>query len=120
MVAKKKAIWISYDFGLKADYNGLYTWLDNNHAVECGTGLAFCNYDTSELAPNLSEENVIKHVIKDLKEHVTLTKSDRLYIIWLDSQTNKVKGEFLSGARKQSPWEGYGKLNNQQTIDTAE
>ncbi|MBB6005425.1 hypothetical protein [Arcicella rosea] len=25
----RKAIWISYDFGLKGDYTGLYTWKKN-------------------------------------------------------------------------------------------
>jgi hypothetical protein len=111
MGTNRKAIWISFDFGLKGDYTGLYTWLDNNNAVECGNGFAFCNYDISKL---------LSHITRDLKDHIKLSKTDRLYIIYMDSETNKVKGEFISGARKQSPWEGYGKLSNQSIIDTAE
>lgn len=39
-----KAIWISYDLGIGGDYDGLYRWLANHKAVECGDGLAFFNY----------------------------------------------------------------------------
>lgn len=116
----KKAIWISYDFGLKGDYTGLYTWLDNHNAVECGSGLAFCNYNTSNFTDNLSSEKLVEAITSDLKEHVKLSKTDRLYIIWKDSVTKRVKGEFISGSRKQSPWEGYGRLSDQKTTDTAE
>jgi hypothetical protein len=42
---KKKGIWISFDFGLKGDYTGLYEWLDNKEAVECGIGLAYFNFE---------------------------------------------------------------------------
>lgn len=118
MGSKNKAIWISYDFGLKGDYTGLYTWLDNNNAVECGNGLAFCNFETSNLPSTTSSSEMIKNIEKDLKDHIKLSKTDRLYIIWKDSLTQKVKGEFVSGARKQSPWEGFGKLNNVKSIDT--
>lgn len=120
MATNRKAIWISYDFGLKGDYTGLYTWLDNHNAVECGNGLAYCNYDTSNLSQSVVNEQLIKHITKDLKEHIKLSKTDRLYIIWNDNETKRVKGEFVSGSRKQSPWEGYGKLSNEHTIDTAE
>ena len=80
----------------------------------------FCNYDTSNITSRLLNEDLIEHITKDLKDHIKLSKTDRLYIIWRDSETKKVKGEFISGARKQSPWEGYGKLSNQKTIDTAD
>ncbi len=120
MGTTRKAIWISYDFGLKGDYTGLYTWLDNHNAVECGNGLAYCNYDTSSLSSSIANEQLIKHITNDLKEHIKLSKTDRLYVIWKDSETKRVKGEFISGSRKQSPWEGYGKLSNERTIDTAE
>lgn len=115
-----KAIWISYDFGLKGDYTGLYTWLDNNNAVECGIGLAFCNYPIDKRTTETSIDSIIKTISKDLKNHVKLSKTDRLYLIWRDAEEGKVKGEFISGSRKQSPWEGYGQLKDQPAIDTAE
>lgn len=120
MATTKKAIWISYDFGLKGDYTGLYTWLDNNKAVECGNGLAYCNYDISNISQEINNEELLKHITSDLKEHINLSKTDRLYVIWKDRQTQRVKGEFISGSRKQSPWEGYGRLSNEAIIDTSE
>lgn len=32
----ESAIWISYDFGVREDYEGIYTWLDEHGAIECG------------------------------------------------------------------------------------
>lgn len=95
---------------------GLTTIMPLNVAMD----LFFCNYDTSNITSRLLNEDLIEHITKDLKDHIKLSKTDRLYIIWRDSETKKVKGEFISGARKQSPWEGYGKLSNQKTIDTAD
>lgn len=31
-MGKKKSLWLSYDFGMKGDYSGLYTLLDNHDA----------------------------------------------------------------------------------------
>ena len=40
----KRAIWISYDFGVRGDYEGIYTWLDDHGAIECGDSIAFLKY----------------------------------------------------------------------------
>ena len=29
-------VWISYDLGIRGDYEGLYAWLDSHRAKECG------------------------------------------------------------------------------------
>jgi hypothetical protein len=117
---KNKAIWISYDFGLKGDYAGLYTWLDNHDALECGNGLAYFLYpiDASNNEPDV--KSIIDTLTKEMKDYVKLSKSDRIYIILKDKKTNKVKGEFINGSRKQSPWQGYGRLKDSNKIDTAE
>jgi hypothetical protein len=117
-MATKKGIWISYDFGIKGDYTGLFTWLDNHKAVECGNGLAFLRFENTNLTDD--PKALIENISRDIKEYVKLSKSDRLYIIWKDDKTDKVKGEFISGNRKQSPWEGYGKLKGDQYTDTDE
>ena len=117
-MSTNKAIWISYDFGLKGDYNGLYTWLDNNYAKECGIGLAYCLYDVSKLGIDRSDKNLLDKLAVDIRKSVKLSRTDRIYIIWKDSNTDKIKGEFISGARKQAPWEGYGQLKSERgTID---
>ena len=37
----RKAIWLSFDLGVAGDYPGLYKWLDEHDAVECGDSVAF-------------------------------------------------------------------------------
>lgn len=120
MRVHKKAIWISFDLGIKGDYSGLYTWLDNKNAVECGNGLAYINLDVSQYPTKASTQELIEHVQQDLLDNIAIAKSDRLYIIWKDNSTNKVKGEFITGSRKQAPWEGYGGSNKRNVIDTSE
>ena len=113
-MSTNKAIWISYDFGIKGDYNGLYTWLDNNDAKECGVGLAYCRFDVSKLGIDSTDKQLIAKLTLDLRKSVKLSRTDRLYVIWKDSITGKIKGEFVSGARKQAPWEGYGQLKSEK------
>lgn len=97
----KKAFWISYDLGLKGDYSGLYTWLDTVSAKECGDSIAFF---TKEY-----KGDTINAIKQEIQEYVTLSKTDRIYLIYLENKTNKVKGNFLFGGRKRAPWEGYAK-----------
>ena len=57
----KKAIWISYDLEFGGDYEGLYRWLANHEAVECGDGVTFFIYipkDTGLLLEELKGEEV--------------------------------------------------------------
>jgi hypothetical protein len=54
-----KALWLSYDLGVKGDYEGLYAWLDDHNAEECGNSVAFLHYEYcteifSELKDDLS------------------------------------------------------------------
>jgi len=41
------AMWMSYDLGVKGDYEGLYAWLDDHDAKECGNSVAFLRYEYS-------------------------------------------------------------------------
>src|SRR5919201_700188 len=80
-----KVLWLSYDLGVKGDYEGLYAWLDDHDTEECGNSVAFLHYEChadllSELKDNLSRS-------------VNLDKRDRIYIIWSENQ--KMKGQFL-------------------------
>lgn len=115
----KKAIWMMFDFGLKGDFSGLYTWLDNHGAIECGQNLAFFNYSIS-LDNKVGASDLIEKIKKDFSSEVKLAKSDRVYIIYKDNLSKKMKGKWLNGNRKASPWEGYGKLTDQQTEDEGE
>ena len=92
-------MWISYDLGLRGDYEGLYSWLDSVGAKECGDSVAFF---TKKVGSSL-----IDSIREDIKQHVKFNKTDRVYIIYLDDNTHKIKGTFLFGKRKRSSWEGY-------------
>ena len=56
--------WISYDLGLRGNYDQLYAWLDQNNARECGDSVAtFLSGKTREqVAKELSK-------IVDLDRH---------------------------------------------------
>ena len=98
-MAIKKAIWISYDLGLKGDYTGLYTLLDALQAKECGDSIAFYQKEyRGDLKQAIREE---------IEKNVKLNKSDRIYITYLDDEAGKIKGSFIFGGRKRAPWEGY-------------
>ncbi|MBA7525956.1 hypothetical protein ES705_18116 [subsurface metagenome] len=98
----KRAIWISYDLGIKGDYQGLYSWLDDHEAIECGNSVAFIRY---EYKSNLKAE-----LKKDLKDNVEFKPGDRIYIVRRVPVDGKklIRGNFIFGKRKSNPWEGYG------------
>lgn len=94
----KQRIWLSFDLGIRGDYEGLYAWLDDHDAKECGECLATFMY---EYENNLSEE-----LAEELKNGIELDRKNRLYVIWKDD--GKMKGRFVVGKRRASPWEGHG------------
>ena len=98
----KKAVWISYDLGIKGDYQGLYAWLDDHKAIECGNSVAFIQYNM--------KNDLINELKEDLKSNVDFKPGDRVYIIRreLVKGKNLVRGSFIFGKRKSNPWEGYG------------
>jgi len=97
---KEKTIWLSYDLGIKGDYENLYIWLDRHNAKECGDSLAVFKYTTGE-------KNLLEALKKDLKKNVSIRKEDRIYIIF--KEDGRLKGKFLFGKRKVAPWAGYAK-----------
>ena len=107
----KKAIWLSYDLGIGGDYPGLYKWLDNHKAVECGDSVAFFKY----LIDKERLEKISKVLADDIKESVSLRSGDRLYAVYrkVEGSNSSVKGSFIYGRRKSNPWEGYGDYESQ-------
>lgn len=93
-------IWLSYDFGIRADYEGLYSWLDKYKAKECGASLAVFNYEYSK--------DIAKTIRSDIKKSVKITERDRIYIIYREREGRFAnKGVFIFGGRKGPPWAGY-------------
>jgi hypothetical protein len=105
----KNAVWISYDLGVQADYEGMYAWLDEHEAKECGDSLAFLNYEyTGSLLDTLTE---------DLQKSVEITKRTRVYVIYREPETKKMKGSFIFGGRKAPPWSGFAVSAGTADID---
>jgi hypothetical protein len=109
---KKKSFWLSYDLGLKGNYEGLFSFLDNVGAIECVNKLAYFTYEYQ--TDDFPDE--IQNVIKD---KVKIEQKDRFYIIW-KTDSGSIKGRFLFGGRKRSPWEGFGKMIAENEPDIAE
>ncbi len=105
--SKKRAIWLSYDLGLRGDYSGLYAWLDTHGARECGDATAFLETDT--------KQDITVWLHEELTQHVKLAPKDRIYAIY--HECLKMKGKFISGGRKRAPWEGYGQ---QEVVEDTE
>jgi len=85
--------WLSFDLGLRGNYEDLYEWLDNMEAVECGDSLA-------TFVTNKNRDQITKELKK------FLDNTARIYIITKDQ--GKFVGKFVLGKRKRAPWVGYG------------
>ena len=96
----ESAVWISYDFGVQGDYEGLYSWLDEHGAKECGDSLAFLNYQ-------YGSGSMLDALAADLKKSVQINKRSRVYVIYRDPKSKKMKGIFILGGRKAPPWAGF-------------
>lgn len=106
----KQPIWISYDLGIRGDYEGLYAWLDEHGAKECGDSIAYLEYQYSgELAEALKS---------DLQSAFDVTKKTRIYAIYRGAD-KKTKGRFVFGSRKAAPWTGHARVSGQTDIDEA-
>lgn len=97
-MGKTQAVWLSYDLGLQGDYEGLYKWLGEWGAEECGDSVAYFKYPyKNDLAGEMA---------KDLKAEVRLSSRARLYLIYKDDDA-QLRGRFLVGARRRPPWAEY-------------
>ena len=105
MGAMKKAVWMSYDLGVKGDYEGLYLWLDSHKALECSGTLSFFSFEM--------KKDLVTELKKSLKEAVEIDAKSRVYIVSLD-QNKKMKGRFLFGGRKAAPWAGFAPAETQE------
>ena len=106
----KKTIWISFDFGMKGDYEGLYKWLDETGAQERGYGLAMIKgiEFPQKYIPLIKKDLAFKNYIKnEIGKTTEIGKSDRIYMIWRSIENEKLRGGFINGRNKAAPWIGY-------------
>lgn len=105
----KKTIWLSYDLGVKGNYEALYSWLDNASAKECGDSVAVLKYEAS------SAEEMLVELKADLERSVDFNKTDRIYVAFR-ADDSTLKGRFIIGKRKAAPWQGYGDVESEDDI----
>lgn len=107
----ERAIWLTYDLGVKGDYQNLYAWLDDHKAIECGNNLAFFKYK----AESKDDTALMEQLRKDLQDKVNFLPGNRIYVMrrkeGKDGDVQSV-GSFIIGKRKANPWEGYGQEND--------
>lgn len=114
---KTVAIWLTYDMGVGGDFQGVYSWLDDHKAIECGNNNAFIKYqypDTIE-----TDQAFATYIKEDLEKRIKFKPGNRIYIMRkaFDSTRNgKTMGSFIIGKRKASPWEGFGE-KTENSID---
>jgi hypothetical protein len=94
----KRGIWMSFDLGVRGDYEGMYAWLDAHGAEECGDSVAYLSYEF--------EGDLAQHLAKDIQGAIEVTKKTRVYVVWQDVGTRSIKGRFVVGGRKAPPWAG--------------
>ncbi len=85
--------WLSFDLGLRGNYEELYQWLDNAESLECGDSVA--TFVTAK-----TREQITKELSK------VLGRNARVYLIG-PGKKGAVAGRFILGRRKRAPWSGY-------------
>ncbi len=83
--------WLSFDLGLRGNYEELYAWLDALDAKECGDSVATFLSDKSR-----------EGIAEELSTLLASDKKARIYIINM-----KRGGKFILGKRKAAAWAGY-------------
>jgi hypothetical protein len=107
----KSTVWVSYDLGVRGDYESLYAWLDDHRAKECGDSLAVLSYEHSGA--------LLDSMKADIKDSVEINKRTRIYVIYKDAKSKNVKGAFLFGGRRVPPWTGFSGRGERQVEDEA-
>jgi len=95
----KQMIWLSFDLGIRGDYEGMYQFLDSRHARECGNGVAALTFEY--------DGDLVATLKAALGEAVSFDNKSRVYVIY-HSEDRKAHGRFIVGKRKQPVWTGFG------------
>jgi hypothetical protein len=102
----KATIWLSFDLGIRGNYEELYRWLDDKGAKECGANVAFLTFTY--------KHNLLEELKAQLIEALDGSTRTRIYVVRSVSTTKGIKGEWLVGGRKSPPWSGFGSEGDQE------
>lgn len=102
LMSVTKAIYLHYDFDLRADYENWFIWLDSLSAKECCRNCALIQKTFEQ-----DDADFIYECLKsEINQNVTFEKTDRLYVCFIGAD-GQLKGKFLFGGRKRALWQGY-------------
>lgn len=107
----RSLVWLSFDLGIGGDYEGMYGWLDDQDAKDCGEGFACFWFSHDSDRPNSLEESLKS----EIEEGVSLNKRSRMYVV--RRRGGKMCGRFIFGRRKGAPWHGFGTLREEGDSD---
>jgi hypothetical protein len=93
----KARVWLSFDLGVRGDFQGMYEFLDAYKAKECGNSVGVFSFDY--------QNDLVVELTAKLQEHVDFDKRSRVYVIF--PREGKHVGRFIVGKRKAPPWAGY-------------
>jgi hypothetical protein len=83
---KKIAIWLTYDLGVGGDFEGLYSWLDDKEAIECGNNNAYFKYSIQD---TMISDTQLLDALKTELEKKYLSKQVTEYTINIGIKKNK-------------------------------
>ncbi len=95
----KAFVWLSFDLGVRGDFEGMYQFLDAHGGKECGDSVCAFSYEY--------KKDLLGELKKDLQGGVSLDKRSRVYVIF-PSAKGKYTGKFIIGQRRSPPWAGFG------------
>lgn len=104
---------LNFDLGVRADYDSLYAFLDNNQALDCGNSNSVFEYHFK--GTDLTHNDKFDQLKTDLEKTVNFEKNDRIYAI-VHNEDGIPRGKFLFGQRKTPIWDGFGQKEEDDSL----
>jgi hypothetical protein len=92
-------IWISFDLGVRGDFEGMYEFLDAYGAKGCGDSLGTLWFEY--------DGDLVRELTRQLKKKVSFGPRSRVYVVFPNAE-GMYSGRFIIGRRKSPPWAGHG------------
>ena len=109
---------LNYDLNFNGDYDGLYKWLDDHNAKNCGQNFCEFTYSLRENDNTQPLKAVAKDTLKELESDLTksmsLKRGDRIFLIGVMPDGMSFGG-FLTGDYGPKPWAGYGEKKHENS-----
>jgi hypothetical protein len=90
-------IWLSFDLGVRGDFEGMYQFLGEHEAKECGDSMGAFWFEY--------KKDLLAELTKKLKDTVEFDKRSRVYVIY--PKEHRHVGKFIIGVRRSPPWASY-------------